>query len=1031
MAAAGVCRTCRLELRDHAQFCDGCGAPVGTAAELAEYKQVTVMFADVVGSMKIAAELGAERLRELMSALFLRCSGVVQRYGGTVDKFTGDGIMAVFGAPVAFEDHAVRACLAALDIQDEIGLLAAELARSDAISLHVRVGLNSGQVIAGAIGSAVAGYTAIGEHVGMAQRMESVAPPGGVMLSESTARLVEEAADLGERESVHIKGNAAPVPARRLLALRSGPARSGRREPTLIGRSREMNALAGMLDQSINGDGCVAGVVGLPGIGKSRLVGEAAKRAAARGVDMFFSFCESHAVEVPFLVVARLLRSVFDIDGIAKDAARGRVRAGVPNVDPDDLVLLEDLLGIGEASTDLPDITPDARKRRLAAMLGAAALARSTPSLYVIEDTHWIDEASESLLAEFLKVVPQAAVLVLMTYRPEYRGALSMTPGAHTIALGPLNSVHTAALTDELLGTHPSVAGLAVQVSERAAGNPFFADEIVRDLAERGVLDGVRGQYVRIDFGADLSVPETLQATLAARIDRLAPLAKHALYAAAVIGARFRPDLLTAIAEDVDDCAAALAELTALELVDLVTSTPSIEFAFRHPLIRTVAYESQLRASRADLHRRVAAAIEQNDPGSADQNAALIAEHLDAAGELRAAFEWHMRAGAWSRHRDRGAARASWQRARRVADQLPAADPDRQAMQIAPLKLLCGTAYLAGGSVVDTGFEELRELCSANGDQVSLAVGMTGLVMALYVHARLDEASQLASELTELVEVIGDSALTVGLLPAACYAKWGAGDMPEAMRLAQRVIDLADGDPTRGNLVYGSPLSAAFAFRGVIRLCLGMTGWRSDADVAVAMAAGIDPTGHVRAIMYKYVLAIPLGALPADEAALQETAGALRIAEQVGDDYALSLARLTNGQVMVHHANSSRAEGFRLLAQAREAAVRERFNMVAIPIVDIEIARDMARRGGFGAAIELMRTVVDDEFGTGRMTWRALGTTVLVESLLDRNGPGDVQEAETAVNRLAAAPTHPGFVLDELPVLELRARLARARGDDA
>jgi adenylate cyclase len=214
LTAAGLpCGSCGTELPPNSKFCNECGAPITQVSRSAEYKQVTVLFADVVRSMDLAGAVGAERLREIMADLADRCAAVVERYGGTVDKFTGDGIMAVFRAPVALEDHAIRACLAALGIQEETARLAAEVKDRDGIDLQLRVGLNSGQVIAGEIGTAATGYTAIGEQVGLAQRMESVAPPGTVMLSASTARLVDGAATLGESELVQIKGADAPVPA--------------------------------------------------------------------------------------------------------------------------------------------------------------------------------------------------------------------------------------------------------------------------------------------------------------------------------------------------------------------------------------------------------------------------------------------------------------------------------------------------------------------------------------------------------------------------------------------------------------------------------------------------------------------------------------------------------------------------------------------------------------------------------------------------------------------------------------------------
>ena len=409
------------------------------ATQSAEYKQVTVLFADVVHSMDIAAAVGAERLREIMTDLVNHAAGVVQHFGGTVGSFTGDGIMAVFGAPVSLEDHAIRACLAALAIQDEAAQLAIEIQDRDGVELQLRIGLNSGQVIAGEIGSGPFGYTAIGEQVGMAQRMESVAPPGGVMLSQSTARLVDGAAALGEPEMVRIKGAEEPVAARRLLGMGDQHRAISRAESKLVGRRWEMSGVEGLLERAVAGQGAVVGVVGSPGIGKSRLVREVSAMADAGDIEVFTAFCESHTSQVPFHAVARLLRAATGVESLDGQTARDRVRNRVPDADPEDLVLFDDLLGIGDASAPLPSIDPDARRRRLTALVNAASLARETPAVYVIEDAHWIDEVSESMLADFFTVIPQTPSLVLVTYRPEYEGALARVHGAQTIALAPLS----------------------------------------------------------------------------------------------------------------------------------------------------------------------------------------------------------------------------------------------------------------------------------------------------------------------------------------------------------------------------------------------------------------------------------------------------------------------------------------------------------------------------------------------------------------------------------------------------------------
>jgi len=1024
MTAAPECRTCGTEPREDARFCDGCGAQVTEHDARAEYKQVTVLFADVLRSMDIAATVGAERLREIMTDLVDRTSAVVQRYGGTVDKFTGDGIMAVFGAPVALEDHAIRACLSALRIQEEAKTLAAEVERRDGAELLVRVGLNSGQVIAGEIGSGALGYTAIGEHVGMAQRMESVAPPGGVLLSASTARLVEGAATLGESELVEIKGGEEPVPAHRLLGMGEEHRTAWRVESSLVGRRWEMSAVEGLLERASDGHGAVVGVVGQPGIGKSRLVRDVAAIARRRNVEVFTTFCESHATDVPFRVVARLLRAATRVEGLDAGAARAQVHAQIRDADPEDLALFDDLLGITDPEVELPRIDPDARRRRLTALVNAASLARSTPALYVIEDAHWIDEVSELMLADFLTVVPQTASLVLITYRPEYRGALSRVAGAKTIALAPLSDPETAALVSQLLGPDPSVGALAFVIAERAAGNPFFAEEMVRDLAERAVLHGNRSAYVSTVDAAEVSVPATVQATIAARIDRLNPQAKRTLSAAAVIGSKFSRDLLETLGvEPVMD------DLVWSRLIDQVSFTRQPQYVFHHPLIRTVAYEAQLRSDRAELHRRVAAAIESRDPATVEENAALIAEHLEAAGDGHAAYGWHMRAATWATTRDISAAKVNWQRARQIADRLPADDPNRLGMGIAPRALLCANAWRIGGTVPDTEFAELRELTGAADDKVSLTIGMAGLLPSLSFNDRIAESAQLATECTAMIESIGDPTLTVGLSPGPLTAKFQHGEVVETLRLADRVIDLAHGDATMGNLAVGSPLAFALFYRGCAEMYLGQPGFREHCDKAIAIARPVDPASFATAVMWKY-MHIAAGVFLVDHAALRDTADALAIAEQSGDDFALGSALLVRGITLVNWDGPESGAGYKLLAKARDMALAHRFTLSAVPLVDIHTATRKILTTDVDGGIDVARAAVDNAFASGDVFWRGLVTTVLVESLLGRGTDGDIIEAQAAIDRLTAVPTDPGFVMYELPLLRMHALLARARGDE-
>ncbi|MEB3068656.1 ATP-binding protein [[Mycobacterium] vasticus] len=1011
-----TCQACGIEPLENARFCHSCGSPITAATRPAEYKQATVLFADVVHSMDIASAVGAERLREIMAQLFDHCAAVVRRYGGTVDKFTGDGIMAVFGAPVSLEDHAFRACLAALEIQRE----------STGDGLQLRVGLNSGEVVAGEIGSGPGSYTTIGAQVGLAQRMESVAPPGGVMLSEATARLVEGRVVLAAPELVRIKGAVEPVPARRLLRAEAHDGARGRTDASLVGRRWELAAVTAILERAIEGHGGVVAVVAPPGIGKSRLVREISAAATERGVPVYSSFCESHASDIPFHVVEALLRTATGVADLDPAAARAQIRARVPGADAQDLLLFDDLIGIADPAVEPPRIDPDARRRRLTALVNAVTLARTTSEVYVIEDAHWIDEVSESMLADFMAVIPQTRSLVVITYRPEYQGGLTRIAGAHTITLAPLSDSESAALIAELLGTDSSVTALSGQVVGRAAGNPFFAQEMVRDLAERGVLHGKRGGYLLAGATDQVSVPATLQATIAARIDRLEPAAKRTLCAAAVIGSRFGAELLVELGID-----PVFDELARAELIDQVRFTPYPEYAFHHPLIRAVAYESQLKADRAALHRRLAAAIEGRDPAAADANAALIGEHLEAAGELRAAYAWHMRAGAWSTNRNIAAAQVSWERARQLADALPDGEADLLAIRIAPRTLICAHGFRANITIAGERFDELQGLCAAAGDKASIAVAMTGLIAEHMFHGRVSAASRQASEQRTRIESIGDPTLTVGLSFGLSGSKISTGEAGEVLQWSQYVIDLADGDPRKGNFIVGSPLALALAARGFARSTLGRTGWREDFSRATAMAASTDPLSYAICVAWTYGIAIASGVLLPDRHMIQEIEDAVRIAERSADDISVGFAMYALGVAMLHQDPPANERAVELFGRIRDMCVRGRFYSSEIASIDAWITVAMVRRGALDRAVAVARNALNQHYRSGQLGYCVFGTQVLAEMLLERGHDDDLDEAQAIIDRLVAAPLSDDYVLRDLILLRLRALLARARGDDA
>jgi adenylate cyclase len=1006
-----------MELNEAAKFCSECGAAVSAGPRPAEYKQVTVLFADVVRSMDIAAAVDTERLREIMTDLVERSAAVVQRFGGGAVEYTGDGVMAIFGAPVALEDHAFRACLAALAIQEEAKRLAVGVQRRDGVALRLRVGLNSGRVIAGEIGSGSLGYTATGQPVGFAQRMESVAPPGGVMLSESTARLVEHTVMLGEPEWVRIKGADEPVQACRLVGIVPREGLIRRAEASLIGRQWEMATLDAMMDRVIAGRGGVVNLVGPPGIGKSRTAREAAALAAARGVEVYWTFCESHARDIPFLVVARLLRAGMGVADLDDQAARARVREQVSDADPQDFLLLDDLLGIADPERPLPQIDPDARRRRLTALINTASLARTEPVVYLIEDAHWIDAVSESMLADFLTVIPQTKLMVLITARPEYQGALRRVHGAQTIALAPLVDSDTAVLIGELLGSDPSVDDLAAIIAERAAGNPFFAEEMVRELAQRGVLTGERGKYVCRADVAEVSVPATVQAAIEARIDRLDTAAKRTLNAASVIGARFGAELLAALGID-----AMFDELLSAELIDQVRFTPSAEYTFRHPLIRAVAYESQLSVNREQTHRNLAAAIEARDRSAADENAALIATHLQAAGEPAESCRWYLRAAEWLRPRDLPAARTQWETARRIADELPDNHDDVLAMRIAPRTMLISTAlYVGSVADIDERYRELRGLTMQTGDLTSLAIATAGLIFSFAVnHNRVPEAAALAPELEDMVSHVDCDAETRSIiLNAVAFVRFANCEFDAALKVIDAIHALSTDVPR-------DELFSANSLLGAIETCTGRyEQGRQRLREQFEGARGLHSSRYAMIMMYA-VVTTTLGVVQADEM-VDHVREALRRAESFGDIGGITAAQSACGTVLLRAEDAALDEAIDVLHMAHANMRKHKGLTIALPAVDADLAIDAARQGRIDKAIDDLHATFAMHMDGGSRVFVGCAGEALVGLLIERGSSDDLGAAHRIVDHWQ--DRRPGIPALDLWWLKSRALLAKKEGD--
>ena len=618
-----------------------------------ERKQVTVLFADVVDSMRLADVLGAEDWHRLLDRIFEILTRAVHRFEGTINQFTGDGVMALFGAPLAHEDHARRACHAALFAMEELRTYASTL-RVRGLDLSVRMGLNSGEVVVGKIGDDLRmDYTAQGHCVGLAARMEQLAGPRTVLLTEHTARLVEgffTLTDLGPQAVKGAEGAVQVFELRGVGAVRTRLDASALRGLSrLIGRDAELLWLDGILARAIEGSGQVIGMVGDAGLGKSRLCLEFIARCRTRGIAVYEVHCPAHGTTVPWLAMRDLLRSCFGLAGDeGVETIRESVRYQLEALDGDVRdapALVLELLGVTDGSA--LDRAPESLNARLAAFLRRFIRLRTAKELVllVLDDAHWIDQASDELVREIVASVRDTRTLFLANFRPDYRPAWIGGSNYHQLALAPLGEADSRELLRELLGSDRSLAELSERIRARTGGNPYFTEEVVQALVVSGSLVGERGDYYLGAPIESLALPETVQSLLAARLDRLGESAKHVLQAAAVMGVQFDEPLLGEVCGlDARDLGAALDELQDGEFVRLLTAAPTAEYAFKHPLMRDVAYRSQLGERRARLHGAVARALERLRADRLGEHAALIAHHWEASGMRFEAARWKRRA---------------------------------------------------------------------------------------------------------------------------------------------------------------------------------------------------------------------------------------------------------------------------------------------------------------------------------------------------------------------------------------------------
>jgi class 3 adenylate cyclase len=706
---AKTCENCGHQVSSTAKFCSECGNPTGLAtitqtslgspktytpkhlaakilnSEAAlegERKQVTVLFADLKGSTELLADLDPEEARKLLNPVLELMMEAVHHYEGTVNQAAGDGIMALFGAPIAHEDHAIRACYAALRMQQRAKQHAEVVFRTHGLNLQVRVGLNSGEVVVGTVGGDLRmDYTAVGRTTHLAARMEQLANPGTILMTTSTLELVDGFVTVKALGPIPVKGLITPLEVHEVTGV--GPVRtrfqSGARRglTPFVGRERELTQLRQAQRLADSGHGQVIALVAEAGVGKSRLVFELAHSPDREEWLVMECAAVSYGKAMSYLPVVNLLKGYFEItEQDSQQTIGDKVKTKLLALHGALAPTLPALLALLDAPVNDPawqSLDPAQRRQRLLDGVQHILLreVRKQPLLLVFEDMHWIDGETQAVLDSLVEGLGSASVLLLATYRPEYQHGWAGKTYYSQLRLDALAGESGGQLLDALLGDDSTLSSLKQLLANN--GNPFFLEEIVRTLLETKGLEGSSGSYRLARPIATIQVPPTVQVMLASRIDRLSPEDKRLLQIAAVIGRRVPFSLLRAVADLPDEALrSGLDHLQAAEFVYETGLFPDLEHSFKHALTQEVAYGGMLQDRRRDLHARIVEAIETLHHNRLGEQIELPAHHA-VQGELREkAVEYLRRAGQKAAARSANSdARAWFERALVVLEGLP------------------------------------------------------------------------------------------------------------------------------------------------------------------------------------------------------------------------------------------------------------------------------------------------------------------------------------------------------------------------
>jgi class 3 adenylate cyclase/tetratricopeptide (TPR) repeat protein len=939
-----------------------------------ERKQLTVLFADVHRSMQIQEHLDVESWARIVERFVDILARGVRRFGGTVDKFTGDGIMALFGAPLALEDHARRACHAAWHMTREVRAYADELRRSEGVDLEVRIGLNSGEVVLVSVGEDVRlDPTALGHAVGLAQRMEALAVPGSVYLTVHTARMVEGWFRLRELGPMRVRGAREPLG----VFVLEGPEPSrpagtgGRPTARFVGRGSELSRLEEALARAAEGHARVVGVVGEPGVGKSRLCDEFARSVIARGITVHRTAGVSHGRDVPLLAVLAFFRPYFGITEADSAAqARERISDRLLALDPaflDDLPLFFDFLEVPDPQRPAPQMGTEVRMQRILQVVRRLTARRSERELmvFVFEDLHWFDPQSEAFTERVIESFPGTRTLVVANFRPEFFARWMRHSYYEQLCLLPLSADAVSEMVRDLLGEDASLASFPAYLIERTGGNPFFVEEVVRALVEDGTLAGRPGSYRLTRSVETAGLPASVHSVLAARIDRLAAEHKPVLQSAAVIGRTFSQAVLARVVGTTPEgVSEALSALCAAELLQEAQRYPLVEYRFWHALTQEVAYGTLLAGRRARLHAAVAEALIEHDADRLDEEAAVLAWHWERAGRPLEAARWSLRAGAFALRSDLGEALRRW---RKAVDLLCEVEESTEALEIGVRARIRLLQFGGRAGITPAEIERIevggRVLAERLGDP-----GLSGTLVVVSGSARYwggDLTGGLAGwlEAAHRGEAVDDPDVKAAMCIGASFGFTATGPLSEGAAWGDRGIEACAGNPECGYALIGySILARTHQCRAGVLARMGrLLDAREDVEQALRL---VRPRGEPETLSWALALVPLLAWLSGDRGDTSAAVvDAVKVAEESGNPASLVLA--LEAAALSHLMAGRAAEAANLCERALALAHEKRSGLFATGSVLSHLALAQLAVGDCAAAATTADVAVETSHGQG------------------------------------------------------------------